>query len=235
MCLGVALTVRLGFWQLSRAQEKQDRHAAIEAQWMAPVLDTRSLLQQPDQFNSLHRRVVLQGVWRPEHTLYLDNRPMNGRAGFWVLTPLALDADHVVLVQRGWIPRHQLDRTLLPSIETPLGVVQIHGRIALPPSDLMQLGASDAPTVSASGTNNIRQNLDFTQYAKTVNGKMMAVVLQTDPASEGLLRDWPEITAGVEKHLAYAFQWFALAAMQLLLYCWFQWIKPYRYVRNSTS
>jgi surfeit locus 1 family protein len=46
-----------------------------------------------------------------------------------------------------------------------------------------------------------------------------------------LLRNWPEITAGVEKHWGYAFQWFALAVVQLLLYFWYQWIKPYRHAR----
>jgi cytochrome oxidase assembly protein ShyY1 len=137
MCVGVALTVRLGFWQVSRAEEKQQRHDAIQVQMDKPVLDTAQLLEQPDQFQQLHRRISLLGFWLPEHTVYLDNRPMNGRAGFWVLTPLALDGDHWVLVQRGWVPRHQQDRTLLPAIETPKGVVHLQGRIALPPSDLL--------------------------------------------------------------------------------------------------
>lgn len=235
MCVGVALTVRLGFWQLSRGHEKQERHAAIAAQLSAPELDTPSLLAQPNQFKLLHRRVSLQGFWLPEHTIYLDNRPMNGRAGFWVLTPLALDADTRVLVQRGWVPRHQQDRTLLPPIDTPVEVVHVHGRIAPPPSDLLHLSSTQASTAPASGTSNIRQNLDLAQYTTEIGGDIVAVVLQTDAASDGLLRDWPEISAGVEKHQAYAFQWFALAALQLLLYLWFQWIKPYRHVRNSTS
>jgi len=235
MCVGVALTVRLGFWQVSRAEEKQQRHDAIQVQMDKPVLDTAQLLEQPDQFQQLHRRISLLGFWLPEHTVYLDNRPMNGRAGFWVLTPLALDGDHWVLVQRGWVPRHQQDRTLLPAIETPKGVVHLQGRIALPPSDLLHLGADGATPAPESGASAIRQNLDLAQYAKTLHGEVMAVVLQTDPASDGVLRDWPEISAGVEKHLAYAFQWFALAALQLGLYLWFQWIKPYRYVRHTTS
>jgi cytochrome oxidase assembly protein ShyY1 len=82
MLVGVALTVRLGFWQLSRAADKEARHTAIVAQMTAPVLDTATLLAQPAQFEQLHQRVALQGEWLPEHTVYLDNRPMNGRAGF---------------------------------------------------------------------------------------------------------------------------------------------------------
>jgi surfeit locus 1 family protein len=234
MLVGVALTVRLGFWQLSRAADKEARHVAIVAQMTAPVLDTATLLAQPAQFEQLHRRVALKGEWLPEHTVYLDNRPMNGRAGFWVLTPLQLNASTLVLVQRGWVPRHQLDRTLLPAIQTPAGVVQVLGRIALPPSNLMALSTELEATAQASVPSKIRQNLNLDVYAAQTGGALAAVVLQTDSASEGLLRDWPEIAAGVEKNLAYAFQWFALAALQLMLYIWFQFIQPYRHARRSS-
>lgn len=234
-CVGVVLTVRLGFWQLSRADEKLNRHQSIQSQQAAPELDTASLLQDPALFEQMHRRVVLTGHWLPQYTVYLDNRAMNGRAGFWVLTPLVLNANTRVLVQRGWVPRHQLDRALLPPIDTPLGVVQVHGRLISAPSELMQLGTAGALDPSTSGASRIRQNINLAQYAAETGGALAATVLQTDPASEGLLREWPEISAGVEKHHAYAFQWFALAATQLLLYLWLQWVKPYRHVRKTTS
>ncbi len=233
LCVGVALTVRLGFWQLSRAQEKLDRHQAIAQQQAMSELDTSALLEQPALFASLHRRVHLRGRWLPQHTVYLDNRAMNGRAGFWVLTPLVLNANTRVLVQRGWVPRHQLDRTLLPPLDTPLGEVHVQGRLSPAPSELMQLSSTQVPDHLASGSSRIRQNINLAQYAVETGGPLVATVLQTDPASEGLMRDWPEISAGVEKHHAYAFQWFALAALQLVLYLWFQWIKPYRHVRPT--
>ena len=51
----------------------------------------------------LHRPVILHGHWLAAATVYLDNRQMNGRPGFYVLTPLQLDdRPEVVLVQRGW-------------------------------------------------------------------------------------------------------------------------------------
>ncbi len=233
LCVGVALTVRLGFWQLSRAQEKKDRHQAIAQQQAEPELETTVLLAQPAYFAALHRRVHLSGRWLPQYTVYLDNRAMNGRAGFWVLTPLVLNANTRVLVQRGWVPRHQLDRTALPPIDTPSGVVHVQGRLSPPPSELMQLGSEQVSVHAASGLSRIRQNINLAQFAVETGGPLVATVLQTDPASDGLVRDWPEISAGVDKHHAYAFQWFALAALQLMLYLWFQWIKPYRHVRPT--
>ena len=232
MVIGVLLTVRLGFWQLSRAAQKEERQAAIVSQMEAGVLNTSALLATPTNFDLMHQRVSLEGQWLPQHTVYLDNRPMNGRAGFWVITPLQLNADTRVLVQRGWVPRHQLDRTLLPEIQTPAGVVQLQGRIAPPPSPLLSLSAGATFDNTDSKVNHIRQNLELDAFAVQVGGSFAATVLQTDAPSEGLLRDWPVITAGVEKNLAYAFQWFALAALQLMLYIWFQFIQPYRHARR---
>ena len=233
MLVGVTVTVRLGFWQLSRADEKQTRHNTIMAQQAAPQLTTSQLLGNPVLFQQIHQRVALEGQWLPQHTVYLENRVMNGQAGFYVLTPLQLDAGTRVLVQRGWVPRHRQDRTLLPPIETPLGLVRLQGRLAPPPSPLLSLGANDT-AAPASRPLNIRQNLDLDAYAAETGVTLVATVLQTDPTSEGLLRDWPEISAGVEKNLAYAFQWFALAALQLMLYLWFQFVKPYRHARRSS-
>ena len=91
MLVGVAVTVRLGFWQLSRADEKEARHRLIVAQQAAPVLSTAELLRHPSQFKQLHQRVALEGQWLPQYTVYLENRVMNGQAGFYVLTPLQID------------------------------------------------------------------------------------------------------------------------------------------------
>ena len=234
--LGVALTVRLGIWQLSRGHEKEALHATILARQALPALNTVAVLKDKTVFTQLHQSVRLEGQWLPQYTVYLENRPMQGRSGFIVLTPLQLDKHTTVLVQRGWIPRHQQDRTLLAPIETPQGQVHVKGRIALGPSEVMDLGdktnsTADITTAQPARQSPIRQNLNLVDYSHATGLSLVGTVLQTDADAEGLQRNWPEITAGVEKHWGYAFQWFALAVVQLLLYFWYQWIKPYRHAR----
>jgi surfeit locus 1 family protein len=234
--LGVALTLRLGMWQLSRGHEKEAMHATILARQALPALNTVAVLKDKTVFTQLHQSVRLEGQWLPQFTVYLENRPMQGRSGFIVLTPLQLDKHTTVLVQRGWIPRHQQDRTLLAPIETPQGQVNVKGRIALGPSEVMDLGDKtnstvDATTAQPARQSPIRQNLNLADYSHATGLSLVGTVLQTDADAEGLQRNWPEITAGVEKHWGYAFQWFALAVVQLLLYFWYQWIKPYRHAR----
>jgi surfeit locus 1 family protein len=177
----------------------------------------------------VHRSVALQGRWLAPHTVYLDNRQMHGRPGFFVLTPLALDTPTpaVVLVQRGWIPRNFQDRTALAPVRTPQGLVAVTGRLAPPPARLYEMAPGADPVLETSP---IRQNLDMTRYGVQTGLSLPALsVVQTGAGSEGLERDWPRIDAGVDKHYGYAFQWFGISVLMAVLYVWFQLFR--RFIR----
>ncbi|MBH2010778.1 MAG: SURF1 family protein [Xanthomonadaceae bacterium] len=216
-------TFSLGQWQLRRAAQKEAVQAAIEAKNSLSALDGRALVATKNIANEIYRRAVLQGVWQAAHTVYLDNRPMNGRTGFWVFTPLVLQGSgQVILVQRGWIPRNFADRTQLPEVATPAGRVTVEGRIAPPPSKLYEFKGMDAGP--------IRQNLDLAAFRLETGLPLLEEVslLQTGAPSEGLLREWAAPNLGVDKHHGYAFQWFGLCGLVVLLYVWFQVILPFR-------
>lgn len=226
----MALTASLGRWQLSRAAEKEALQAAIAERQRLPALDGASLAQalSDDQARELlHRGITLRGQWLADRTVFLDNRPMARQTGFYVLTPLRLTgSDRVVLVQRGWAPRHQVDRSLLPPVQTPTGAVQVSGRIAAHPPRVYQLGQEQGGA--------IRQNLDLDAW-RAETGLLLAPVLvvQTGAASDGLQRDWPEAASGVEKHYGYAFQWFGLCTLIGLLLLWFQVVRPLYRARRA--
>ncbi len=225
---GMLATASLGRWQLSRAAEKLALQAQIDERMRQPAIDGRTLLAPATpgaQQALVHRSVALQGRWLPQHTVYLDNRQMQGRPGFFVLTPLQLaDSNAVVLVQRGWAPRNFQDRMQLPPVQTAQGTVQVEGRVALPPSRLYEFEGGD----SAKGSSRIRQNLDLAAFgAETGLALAPLTVLQTGDATEGLSRDWPVIGAGVDKHYGYAFQWFGLCGLIALLYVWFQIVRRF--------
>lgn len=224
--VGVTVTASLGVWQVERAAQKQALLEAREQQGALAQLDGASLYRSGALAAGLqtliHRRVTLQGRWLHEHTVFLDNRSLNGRAGFHVVTPLQLNnSPGVLLVQRGWAPRAYTDRNLLPPVQTPADDVRVEGRLAPWPSRIYDFGELE------SGA--IRQNLDFALYRQQTGLPLLEIsVQQTGAASEGLLREWPVIASGVEKHHGYAFQWFGLSALIALLYVWFQIVKPRR-------
>ncbi len=276
--VAVAVTASMGRWQLDRAAQKQSLFDAIEHQQALQPWGEQQLQQVPDAASyaaanaatnveqgplksMLHRPVQLQGQWLAGQTLYLDNRQMQGKVGFFVLTPLRLAPPNeavVVAVQRGWVPRNFVDRNVLPPLETPAGLVTITGRLEAPPSRLFELGDNKPPAANA-GANGaihpaakngpeadgaspvgqpplIQQNIDFPAWAASTGLPLLSLsVLQTGPASEGLQRDWHVPTSGVEKHYGYAVQWFGLSGLIVLLYVWFQIFRRFVRPRQPTQ
>ena len=221
--LAIAATAALGLWQWGRAQERLALHTAMEQRQTLPVLVNAEVeARRGDPGFLLHRPVDLRGEWLPEHTVYLDNRQMDGKQGFYVMTPLRLEGGRsVVLVQRGWVPRNFQDRTKLPEIETPPGPVRVRGRLAPAPAKLYAF----APEEKGA----IRQNLDLGLFRQETGLPLLPLsVQQLGPASEGLLRAWPQPASGAAKNYGYAFQWWALAALIAILYVWFQLVLPRR-------
>lgn len=220
----MAVTAQLGRWQLSRAAQKKAIDHAMVTHAELPVLDGSLLADRlsPERRHELrYRRIVLQGQWLPQATVFLDNRTMNHEAGFYVVTPLQLAGhdDAVVAVVRGWAARDFYDPRKLPDIASPAGEVQVEGRILV--------HAPEAFALSEQADGPIRQNLELADYA-VETGLPLADVLvqQTGAPSDGLQRDWPQIAVGVERHYGYAVQWFGMCLVVAFLLVWFQWVKP---------
>lgn len=230
--LVLAATLSLGRWQLSRAAQKETITAAMQEAMQAPVVRAADLpcsLEASDWARWLYRSVTLTGRWLPQGTRFVANRSMAGRVGFLVVTPLALPGcRHLLLVQRGWVPRDTADPSRVPQLPLPPGEVEVHGRLAPPPSRLFVLGEE--------GSGVIRQNLELPELARELGVEVLPVtVLQAglDPepsgrADDGLLRQWPTAMPDVHKHYGYAFQWFGLSALVVVLYVWFEFIAPRR-------
>lgn len=222
---GIAVTARLGVWQLDRAAQKIALQASLDSRRTQPALPAAALAATAaDAEAQRDREIVVEGRWLAAHTVYLDNRQMNGRPGFYVVTPLLLTDGSAVVVQRGWEPRNFEDRTAVVAPPTPADIVRVAGHIAPPPARLYDFGGAD------SGA--IRQNLDLGVFAAEVGHPLrpLSLVQEDGPLapSDGLLRQWPRPAANVQMHYGYAFQWFAFAALILGLYVWFQLIRPRR-------
>ncbi|MDB5752197.1 MAG: cytochrome oxidase complex biosis factor-like protein [Ramlibacter sp.] len=225
--LGIALTLALGTWQWGRAQQKLALQAAVASRQDAAPLANAALLARLRELPALvHMPVQLRGRWVASATVYLDNRQMNGKPGFYVVTPLRLEGSNgAVLVQRGWVQRNFARREQLPAIETPTGVVTLRGRLAPPPAKLYAFAEEEQGA--------IRQNLDLARFQSETGLPLLPLsVQQLGDASEGLLRQWPQAATGAAKNYGYAAQWWALSGLIAILYVWFQLILPRRQVRR---
>jgi len=213
MAVVVAIGVSLGNWQLRRADEKRAIESLLTVRRSAPVLSLETAPINIDQIE--YRRVAAHGEFDAEWPVYLDNRPYKGRAGFYLLMPFKIaGSNRRVLVERGWLPLDAHQRNRLPLPVTPAGSIEVDGIAVRNPGRVFQLGRPDAVRAGA-----ILQNLSVGEFAAASRFDMLPLVVeQAGDMPDGLVRDWPLPSSGVERHYGYAFQWYALAATALLFF-----------------
>ncbi len=206
------ICIRLGFWQLDRLEGRRERNAAIAAGLTAPPVDVQELLETGSPDAVAYRPVTTGGVYDPSGELVLYGRPLDGRPGDHVLTPLVLDDGTRVLVDRGWIP-FVSDRELPLGDEAaaPAGRVEVTG-VVLASEDDDAFGDQDPATATIVRTVNLGQIADAT-------GSGLApvyLVLQTQQPAQPLPVPAPIEDLVEGPHLSYAIQWFAFAAVALV-------------------
>jgi surfeit locus 1 family protein len=221
------LTARLGFWQLGRAQTKEALNAVTQSRQLEPALRNEDWKSLPVPDTWLQRSADVEGEWLTPFTVYLDNRSMKSQTGFFVLTPFQLNNGSVLLVQRGWVARDRVRSDFLPPVQTPQGKLKIQGKVVPSPSKLMELGSS---VQARDGFTVLRQNVDLDEFRQETKLPIVATLQQTSDSADGLTRDWPQSISGSDKNRGYAFQWFALSALALLLFAWFQVWKKIKHV-----
>ncbi|MES2017770.1 MAG: SURF1 family protein [Pseudomonadota bacterium] len=213
--LVVALGISLGQWQDRRAAEKIALQAKLTARGnAAPLVIAAEPVTASD---AEYRTVSVAGEFVTDWPLFLDNRPQDGKVGFYLVMPfkIAGSARHV-LVARGWLPRFNGEHDRLPEFATPSGTVIVTGVAKTGLGKVMQLG--DAAAIKPRA---ILQNLTVAQFADASKLDVQPFFIeQTAPAADDdkLARNWPAPALGVEKHQGYAFQWYALALMAFLFF-----------------
>ena len=156
------------------------------------------------------RRLELRGEFLERYTVLVDNKLNRARPGYHVVQPLRLADGRNVLVNRGWVaaPAH---REQLPQLRTPPGRHAIEGRV------LEHFPRAYAPS-GAKPEGRVWQNVEVPTFAVWSGLKLEPYVLeQHSPLADGLARNWPAPDTGVEKHEAYALQWYSLAALAVVL------------------
>lgn len=219
----LVLTLSLGNWQLRRADEKREiqRSAALAAREAPLAIPSTPL--DPAAFDG--KRVQVRGRFVPERTVFIDNRTHKGVAGFHVATPVRIEGSELhLLVLRGWVARDPRDRGRLPEIPTPDASVTIEGQAAASIAQALELRSAPVP----GPADRVWQNLSLERFESWSGLSLQPLLVRQfdNPATtDGLVRDWAEARVDVDKHLGYAFQWFALTTFTAGLWVWFTFFR----------
>lgn len=212
------LLISLGMWQLDRAEQKRTLYERYQQRREAAALD---LNLEPslrmDTEGVIWRRIKARGRFDEQQQILLDNQVMNMEAGYFIYTPFRLeDEDIWYLVNRGWLPLGP-DRHKAPQFKESDGVVTITALAKAPPQGGIKIG-ENIPELLAPGVTR-SQYLDLSQQSERLGIKLMPYVLRLEPESEhGYARTWHQPGSGEAKHLGYAFQWFVMAALLVVIF-----------------
>jgi surfeit locus 1 family protein len=204
------LLLALGAWQVDRGREKQVLYDDFAAGGAAVALAGSS-----GGLDELRRYAPVRatGAYLPERQFLLDNMVEGGVAGYRVLTPLLLDDGAAVMVDRGWVPR-DFAASGPPDIAVDDARRTVRGLLDRPPRAGIALETAVAP-----GWPKVVQFPSIDELSAMLGLKLVPGLVLLDPAEpEGYRRAWRPSDFGPERHIGYAFQWFALAATLVVLY-----------------
>lgn len=222
----MAVCVRLGFWQLERAEVKARWHSELAERQGQGEKTPADLLALDDPGNY---PVRLRG--QPDNTrvVLLDNRIHERQAGYHVLTPVLSDNGVWVLLNRGWIGRGT-DRAVLPPIPALPADVDVTGRSYVYSDRTFTLAEDD---LSAPQWPLRVQKVDTKALGEAMGIALAPFEVRAEPdtpleSDAEFPRLWSDPVMGPERHRAYAVQWFAMAAAVLLLSLFAAWRVPRR-------
>ncbi|MBT8090086.1 MAG: SURF1 family protein [Gammaproteobacteria bacterium] len=207
----VAQFAGLGVWQISRGMDKRaDRAAFHDESGFAAWQDGMEI--RP------YQRLRASGRYDTARQILLENIIVNGRYGYYVLTPLIGQEDEpVLLVNRGWIEKGSSD-VEVGVLDVPVTRIAVRGRAGSLPRAGYKMGAAIDPASNWPK----RAVFPTTEEVSAALGVAVQpfVLLMDHEEEHGFLRQWVPTEFGPGKHFGYAFQWFAMAAVLSGLLVW---------------
>ncbi len=203
--------IRLGIWQLSRAQEKiqlQESFLEFSEEQATPIENLPIAGREFDAMQHQNRQVELTGRFLNENSIFLIYQTYEEQLGFEVVTPFELSAlDLIVMVSRGWsgiTSEDELAR-VLPKIN---GELVLQGQIYVPTE---KEAARTNELVNESWPLTTRY-LNINELSRYFDSSIFPYVIRLGLDQPGVLvRHWPAVTANTSQNFSYALQWFSMA------------------------
>jgi cytochrome oxidase assembly protein ShyY1 len=206
--LAIVIMLGLGFWQLERKAQKEARLDNIQLAQSSASIRLNDISTNINEYQDYS--VSMEG--EPLNSLiFIDNKLVQGRAGFHVIVPYRTDIG-LVLVNLGWTPSTAI-RGELPSLSLDLQS-KVTGIVYLP---MLNTLISETNTDYANFPV-LLQQVDLQEIEKHLGESVLPAVIRMNTESSDFVRDWQAITMKPEKHLAYAIQWFGLAIAALTVF-----------------
>jgi surfeit locus 1 family protein len=214
---GVLVFVRLGIWQLHRADDKEELLRRYAAAASAAPQDFAAVTASPPE--DVYPRVRVQGRYLVDRLYLLDNPRHDEMGGVEVYVPFQPEqAGKLLLVDLGFLPGNGTGKApQLPPL--PTGQLTLQGIYQPPSGHGLELGGNaltqqkDWPkTTIYLDMDQVSADLHATLYPRVL-------VLDADPAAIYVRVHMLDLSSmPPARHRAYAFQWFTFAAAAVVMF-----------------
>jgi len=239
--LAVPFCVFMGSWQLSRfdaqvEQQRNSKHDEQQTAASAPV-PLRSVLPDADATVSdddFGRIVSATGRYDTAHQYLVPSRTLDGRDGFYVLTPLRLSSGAALAVVRGWLPGDASAAQQAGTVPAPpTGQVTVDGAVQTPETtdtaevETGQLPSGQLGMISAASLVNV---LPYPVYGGWITASRPAAPLQAVPQSAA-----PNSGLDLKafQNLGYTGEWFVFAGFAVFM--WFRLVRREAEARSDAE
>ncbi|GAB2591351.1 SURF1 family protein [Dyella jejuensis] len=214
---GVLVFVRLGIWQLHRADDKDELLRRYAAAASAPPRDFAAVTANPPE--DVYPRVRVQGRYLADRLYLLDNPKHDALGGVEVYAPFQpIHQNKWLLVDLGFLPGNGTDQApQLPPLPTDGQTLQ--GLYEPAPGTGLEMGGNALARQSQWPKTTIY--LDLGQVAADLHATLYPRVLSldADPAAIYVRVHTLDLSSmPPARHRAYAFQWFAFAVAAVVMF-----------------
>ena len=197
----IYLFIRLSDWQFDRYNTRIQNNEITTTALSSEPINLTDLSQVSDLKD--WQKVSIKGEFVNSDAKLLRRQYLESSLGFWVITPLKLDNDQVILVNRGWIPiaESSTSQQEIPSSQqgdvTIIGYVQTLKDTRREPEDL------------PINQINYLNSTNFSSQPLSTNYLQLASMTPID--NQVAIIPLPEFSNG--PHFSYAIQWILFALM----------------------
>ncbi|HLA98723.1 MAG TPA: SURF1 family protein [Anaerolineales bacterium] len=233
--IGMALTARLGIWQLDRLEQRREFNSRVLAQMKQPALELSGAALRSELSEMEYRSVVVRGVYDHSQEVALRNQAWGNQWGVHLLTPLRIEAsEQHILVDRGWVPSEDFQYGSWEQYAEP-GLVEVRGVIRRSQSK-PDFGRRTDPIPSTGERLEAWFFANVEGIARQTPYPLLPAYIQQapDPSWDGLpYRTQPDLELSEGPHLSYALQWFSFAAILGIGYPFFIRRQERRYLQAA--
>ena len=192
----------LSRWQWARAEERRTDRVELQTETSTDPTSWSIAVESGQEW----RPVTLVGTFEADGTVLIRQRPLDGRNGFWVATPLRQPDGSRVWINRGWIAAEGGATATQAAPEPPAGDVTVAGWLRT-----AEVTPSPAPTDLPDGQ---AAALDPTMLDAGSQPSFYVQMRVSSPADADVTPvPVPVIDEG--RNISYAIQWLLFAAVAI--------------------